>query len=206
MPQKPKSATSGLTAQQERVLNYIAAFLGSEGHPPSLEDIRDHLGLSAVSTVHEHVGRLVDKGYLSRRWNQSRSIEMAPGSRRWTRLVPLTGKLAAGQPLGAPDVEKAIAVPADLAVDSGDFAVTVADGSLAPHGILAGDTLVIGALGPRPPKGALVIATAADGAVVIRRVADGNAGQRHLGANSKVASPPSFTVLGRVVGLLRNYR
>jgi repressor LexA len=206
MPEKPKSRLSGLTAQQKRVLNYIAAFVGSEGRAPSLEEIRDHLGLSAVSTVHEHVARLVDKGHLSRRWNQPRSIEMAEGSRRWARLVPLVGRVAAGQPLEELRVPEEIAVPATLASGSGDFAVTVGDDSFAESGILADDTLVIAAATGGMHAGPLVLATVENDSIVIRRLARDDVAQSPAGGELKGRGSGAFRVLGEILGLLRKYR
>jgi repressor LexA len=206
MPRRPKPPLSSLTAQQERILNYIAAFAGSEGRPPSLEEIRKHLRLAAVSTVHEHIGRLVDKGYLSRRWNRSYSIEMAAGSRRWARLVPLAGSVAAGQPLEPPNGLEEIAVPADLVAAAGDFAVSVVDGSFGAHGILAGDTLVISTVAERLGEHALTLATAGDGGVVLRRAGDRDAGRETVGVGAEAPGAPGLRVLGRVVGLLRRYR
>jgi repressor LexA len=203
MPRKPKSSTSPLTAKQTRVLNYIAAFVGSEGRPPSLEEIRDHLGLSAVSTVHEHVGQLVEKGYLSRQWNRSRSIEMAEGSRRWTRLVPLVGRIMAGKPFEELHTPEEIGVPAAFATGPGDFAVTVGDDSFAEHGIVTDDTLVIAARADFLRAGGLVLGTTGDEATVLVRVAD--ADRKHRVAGAGASGPMDFRVLGEVAGLLRTY-
>jgi len=204
MPRKPKSPSSGLTTQQTRVLNYIAAFVSSEGRPPSLEEIRDHLGLSAVSTVHEHVGRLVEKGYLSRRWNRSRSIGMAEGSRRWTRLVPLVGRIMAGKPLEKLQAPEEIAVPAAFARGAGDFAVTAGDDSFAQHGILTDDTLVITAPAEFVRAGALVLGTAGADEIVLRRITETD--RERAAGGVGVNGSMELRVLGEVTGLLRMYR
>ncbi len=204
MPRKPKSPSPGLTTQQTRVLNYIAAFVGSEGRPPSLEEIRDHLGLSAVSTVHEHVGLLVEKGYLSRQWNRSRSIGMAEGCRRWTRLVPLVGRIMTGKRLEALRAPEEIAVPAAFATGAGDFAVTAGDDSFAEYGILADDTLVIAESADSMRAGALVLGTMGGDEIVLRRIAETDREPPVAGVD--VTGWMDFRVLGEVAGLLRRYR
>ena len=206
MPHKPKSSSTGLTGQQRRVLNYIGAFVGSEGRAPSLEEIRDHLRLSAVSTVHEHVGRLVEKGYLSRQWNRSRSIEMAEplGRRRWARVVPLVGRIVAGEPLE--ELQEEIAVPATFAIDPGDFAVTVGDDSFAEHGILTDDTLVIGNVGDAVRVDALVLGVVDGNEIVVRRLAVTDVTESTVGAEPGVGGRRGFRVLGEVAGLMRKYR
>jgi repressor LexA len=207
MSQKRKSPSSGLTGQQKRVLNYIGAFAGSEGRAPSLEEIRDHLGLSAVSTVHEHVGRLVEKGYLSRQWNRPRSIEMAEplGRRRWARLVPLVGRVVAGRPLQELRVGEEIAVPATLVEGTGDFAVTVGDDSFAEHGVLTDDTLVIAGGADSVRTGGLVLAVVGD-EVFLRRFSGLDVAASTSSVDPSETGSKIVRVLGGVSGLLRKYR
>ncbi|MDD3643780.1 MAG: transcriptional repressor LexA [Candidatus Krumholzibacteria bacterium] len=64
-----------LTRRQRQVLDFIRRFQERRGYSPSLGEIAAHLGLSAVSTVHEHLSNLQAKGLLRRGWNRSRAIE-----------------------------------------------------------------------------------------------------------------------------------
>ena len=41
-----------LTKRQKEVLNFLKTFMEVEGYSPSLDKIREHLGLSSVSTAH----------------------------------------------------------------------------------------------------------------------------------------------------------
>jgi repressor LexA len=106
-----------LTRRQREVLDVIRRFIDKQGYSPSLEEIGAELGLSSVATVHKHVTLLVEKGYVRRTWNQNRSIELTEPDSSGTFKLPLSGTIAAGQPLDA--------VPTDesICVRDGDFVV-----------------------------------------------------------------------------------
>ncbi|MFK7896789.1 MAG: transcriptional repressor LexA [Myxococcota bacterium] len=72
--------TAALTKRQRQIFDFISDFVGKEGYSPSLEEIAKAFGLSSVATVHKHVKHLVDKGYLRKAWNRSRSVEPVPVS------------------------------------------------------------------------------------------------------------------------------
>ncbi|PIR77180.1 MAG: repressor LexA, partial [Candidatus Magasanikbacteria bacterium CG10_big_fil_rev_8_21_14_0_10_38_6] len=55
-----------LTKRQKEIFDYICTYLEENEVSPSLEEIKEKFGLSALSTVHEHITELVDKGYLRR--------------------------------------------------------------------------------------------------------------------------------------------
>ena len=63
-----------LTRRQKQVLDVIRDFINERGYSPSLEEIGGELGLSSVATVHKHVHHLVEKGFLKKAWNRSRSV------------------------------------------------------------------------------------------------------------------------------------
>ncbi|MEI7579925.1 MAG: hypothetical protein WCJ58_07910 [bacterium] len=64
-----------LTKRQREILEYIRIFRELNGYSPSLIDIKTQFKLSAVSTVHEHIQNLQQKGYLLKEINQARSIK-----------------------------------------------------------------------------------------------------------------------------------
>jgi repressor LexA len=63
-----------LTPRQKEVLDYIAGYIDERGYSPSFEEVASALQLASLATVHKHVTALEQKGYLSRRYNESRSI------------------------------------------------------------------------------------------------------------------------------------
>jgi len=188
-----------LTRQQRRIMNFIGEFLEMEGYAPTLDEIRAHLGLSAVSTVHEHVDRLIDKGYLSRGWNQSRSLVVSSETRGKLRSarIPL---------LGRPET---IPVPESMLGRKETFALDVSGDSMVDEGILDGDTLIVEKV-ETADNGALVIALIEGRDAVVKRFFKRGSRVELVSANE--SRPPLVLdgrvvrVQGIVVGLLRRYR
>ena len=65
-----------LTAQQSKVLNFVAEFLRRNGFPPTLREIGEAIGLSNVNAVRGHVTALEKKGYVARSPDKARSIRI----------------------------------------------------------------------------------------------------------------------------------
>ncbi len=53
-----------MTEAQQRVYDYVAAFIKLEGYPPTVREIGAALGYSSSATTQQHVRALVEKGYL----------------------------------------------------------------------------------------------------------------------------------------------
>jgi SOS-response transcriptional repressor LexA len=66
--------TANLTKKQKEVFDFINAYISENGISPTIEEVRKQLKLKAVSTVHEHINSLREKGYLSKAENSARSI------------------------------------------------------------------------------------------------------------------------------------
>ena len=65
---------SNLTKKQKQVFDFINTYIAENGISPTIEEIRKKLKLKAVSTIHEHINSLMEKGYLSKSENFARSI------------------------------------------------------------------------------------------------------------------------------------
>ena len=72
-------------AANARSTTSCAISSSEHGYSPSLEEIGAHFGLSSVATVHKHVQHLVEKGYLRKAWNRSRSVEPVEEAERAPR-------------------------------------------------------------------------------------------------------------------------
>ncbi|MBW2496124.1 MAG: transcriptional repressor LexA [Deltaproteobacteria bacterium] len=142
-----------LTRRQREIYDFICEFVEAQGYSPSLEEIAGAFGLSSVATVHKHVKHLVDKGYLRKAWNRSRSVEPAPREESVEGLsLPILGTVAAGSPIEAiePDAASAekLSVPLDLvgggARGGGDhYVLRVRGDSMIEDQICDGDLVVI---------------------------------------------------------------
>jgi len=65
-----------ITKRQKEVLDFIKSYIGHNGYSPTLEEMKKRLHLSAVSTVHQHINALIDKGYIKKFDNLARAIEI----------------------------------------------------------------------------------------------------------------------------------
>lgn len=65
-----------LTERQKQVLIFIQKNTDKWGDSPTLQEISQHFGYKAVSTAHELVDRLSEKGYVSREPNVRRGIRI----------------------------------------------------------------------------------------------------------------------------------
>ena len=138
-----------LTRRQREIYDFISRFVEEQGYSPSLEEIAGAFGLSSVATVHKHVKHLVDKGYLRKAWNRSRSVEPVPDeSPAEGHHLPILGTVAAGRPIEAiePDaaVADTLAVPADMVGGRRNhFVLRVRGDSMIDDQICDGDLVVI---------------------------------------------------------------
>lgn len=95
-----------LTKRQEDVLKYIKKYVVEHGYPPAIREIGDALGLSSPATVHSHLNRLVQNGYLKKTSSKFRTLEVLGNNEFATSegeivKVPLLGKVTAGNPIEA---------------------------------------------------------------------------------------------------------
>lgn len=58
------------------MLNFVESFISGHGYGPSYREIMRGLGYSSVATVALHIDNLIDKGYLRKKDNSARSLEV----------------------------------------------------------------------------------------------------------------------------------
>lgn len=132
-----------LTSKQKQILDFIKIYNKKNGVSPTFEEISKYIG-KAFSTVHEHVGALIKKGYLIKNDNDPRGIELNEQKKSLIE-IPIMGTIAAGQPI------EEIAVPDGTVMLTRDevgktgkfFALRVVGNSMIDEGIFDGDTVVI---------------------------------------------------------------
>lgn len=62
--------------KQQELLSFVDGFIKGNGYGPSYREIMRALGYKSVSTVAIHIDNLIAKGYLNRRDNSARSLEV----------------------------------------------------------------------------------------------------------------------------------
>jgi repressor LexA len=139
-----------LTRRQREIYEFIRDFVKRKGYSPSLEEIGSHFGLSSVATVHKHVSHLVEKGFLQKAWNRSRSVEPVEdlgAEAAETTYLPVLGTVAAGSPIEAIEDDGAterIAVPPEMVHRPGEtFVLRVRGDSMIDEQIRDGDLVVV---------------------------------------------------------------
>jgi len=133
-----------LTRRQREVYDYIRSFVAENGYSPSLEEIGAHFDLSSVATVHKHVQHLVEKGYLRKAWNRSRSVEPMDEPAARSVTLPLLGTVAAGAPIEAIEDAETFDVPPDLVSARGEnYVLRVRGESMIEDQICDGDYVVV---------------------------------------------------------------
>ena len=158
-----------LTAKQLEILSYLSAFQEDHGYAPSVREICEGVHLSSTSSVHGHLSKLEEKGYIKRDSSKSRSIEILirpeqttpestplfaktertniiPSSRRTPDLaaVPILSKVRAGEPiLAADNIESYYPVPAEYTRGADCFMIRVQGESMIEAGIFENDLILV---------------------------------------------------------------
>jgi len=68
--------TERSTKRQKELLDFVDFFIKEHGYGPSYREVMTALGYKSVSTVAIHINGLIEKGYLRKRDNSARSLEV----------------------------------------------------------------------------------------------------------------------------------
>ena len=197
-----------ITKRQKEVLEFVKSFIANKGYSPTLEEIRKKLRLSAVSTVHQHINALIDKGYIKKFDNLARAIEINVQSKEIGNFIelPLLGTIAAGEPIEAIEIPETISVPRELTSKQGKhYALRVQGDSMQDAGIFDSDTVIIREQ-PAVDNGEIGVAIINGNEATLKRIYVEKNRVRLQPANESYE--PIFTknveIQGKVTGVLRN--
>ena len=189
-----------------RVMDYIRKFSEENGYTPSVREIGKECGIKSTATVHSYIARLQSKGYLNKTENKKRAVTIGKGT---GVTVPLIGTVTAGQPIFAyENYEDYFTFPAGEFKGEELFMLRVQGTSMIDAGIMDGDKIIVRRQ-ETAQNGDIVIAFVEDSATVKRFFAKN--GQIILHPENEALSdmifaPEEVSILGKVVGLMRNYR
>ena len=68
--------TERSTKKQKELLAYVDNFIKEHGYGPSYREVMSGMGYKSVSTVAVHIDGLIERGYLRKRDNSARSLEV----------------------------------------------------------------------------------------------------------------------------------
>jgi repressor LexA len=159
-----------LTWRQRKVLQVIRESVERRGHPPSMREIGEAVGLTSTSSVSFQLSTLQSKGYLRRDAGRPRTVEVRlpghpavrperepvteavldvpPGGgvipSQESARVPLLGRIAAGGPILADEeVEDSFLLPRRLVGEGELFMFQVKGDSMINAAIADGDWVVV---------------------------------------------------------------
>ncbi len=128
--------------KQTEILEFIQYKIENEGYSPSIREIAAKVNLKSTSSVHHHLNNLIEKGLLSKKANQPRTLTSNKIITSF-KTVPIVGEIAAGSPLLAEENKIGeISVPQDK-FNQNLFALKVNGDSMLDAGIHDGDIVVI---------------------------------------------------------------
>ncbi len=188
------------------VMDYIRKFSEENGYTPSVREIGKECGIKSTATVYSYLQKLQDKGYLNKASNKKRSVTLTRSS---GVNIPLIGTVTAGQPIFAyENYEDYYTFPADEFKGEDLFMLRVQGTSMIDAGIFNGDKIIV-----RRQE------TAENGEIVVALVEDSATVKRFFRRDGKIVLHPEneslsdmvfengeVAILGKVIGLMRNYR
>lgn len=188
-----------------KIMDYIRKFSEENGYTPSVREIGAQCGIKSTATVHSYIERLQERGYLTKADNKKRSVSL---NRTSGVNIPLIGTVTAGQPVFAyENYEDYYTFPAGEFRGSDLFMLRVQGTSMIDAGIYNGDKIIV-----RRQQ------TAEDGEIIVALVDDSATVKRLYRRDGKIVlhpenealadmifEPEEVSVLGKVVGLMRNY-
>ena len=204
-----------ITKRQRQVYDFIAEFVQRNQYSPSFEEIGEGLGLTSLATVHKHISNLEKKGLLSRDYNRSRSIDLHPPKGRLKQsmsvnsgtMVPLMGRIAAGQPIEAIERAETISL-ADFTRSKEVFALEVRGESMQDEHIRDGDYVLVEKT-KVAHNGDIVVALVEGSDATLKRLYREGENIRLQPSNAKmkpiIVAAKNVEVQGRVIGVLRKY-
>ena len=154
-----------LHPRRVEILRYLARRANVEGPPPSVREIGAAVGLSSSQTVHHHLGRLEEEGYVSRMGRGARTLGLTGKGWEAAGHMALLGRIAAGRGLEAVATDEAYSLAAELlASRSGKrrYLLRVVGQSMVGARIEDGDLLVVEE-DESPPDGSIVVVLLREG-------------------------------------------
>ena len=91
-----------LPPRQQKILDFIQEFISDNGIPPTIRDIQRACDLSSTSVVDYNLHKLRQEGFLNRKPEVARGIELLDDDGQPVSNAPrvqIVGGIAAGSPL-----------------------------------------------------------------------------------------------------------
>ena len=200
-----------LTSRQTFILQEIKKLVAKKGYPPTVREIGEETNLSSPATIHFHLKKLEEKGYIKKGGNKNRTLEiLVPNEYIQEKEnvvdVPLLGKVTAGTPIEAIETpDEYFSLPANLITTKSDvFTLRVSGESMINVGIYDGDILIVERKNTAR-NGETVVAMNENNEATVKTFYKEN-GYFRLQPENDTMEPiilKECTILGKVIGLYR---
>jgi repressor LexA len=183
------------------VLKFIQDYIAENGFAPSVREVCNNCGIKSTATAFQYMNRLSEQGQINKVGLKKRAISV----KQQTVNVPLIGTVAAGQPIFATEnYEDNYSIPSNFFSGEDLFMLTVHGSSMIKIGMLDGDKIIV-----KKQQ------SAENGEIVVALVDDSATVKRFYKRDGKIILHPEndemedfvfddVTILGKVVGLMRN--
>ena len=202
-----------LTTRQEYILQVIKKLIAKNGYPPTVREIGAKANLSSPATIHFHLTKLEEKGYIKKGNSKNRTIEVLVPNEYIEKdenviEVPLLGKVTAGTPIEAIETpDEYFALPANLVNSKKEiFTLRVSGESMINVGIYDGDILIVEKQNTAR-NGETVVAMNSDNEATVKTFYQEN-GYFRLQPENDTMEPiilKEVTILGKAIGLYRRF-
>lgn len=200
-----------LTIRQSYILQAIKKLIAKNGYPPTVREIGKEANLSSPATIHFHLKKLEEKGYIKKGDNTNRTLEiLVPNEYLQEKEnvvdVPLLGKVTAGNPIEAIETpNEYFSLPTNLIAKKKEvFTLRVSGESMINVGIYDGDILIVERR-DTARNGETVVAMNENNEATVKTFYKEN-GYFRLQPENDTMDPiilKECTILGKVIGLYR---
>ena len=202
-------AIEHLSPQRAAVLAFLQRELAA-GRAPSLAEIALAFGFASRNAAQKHVQALVADGLLEQATGRSRGLRL-PGGPVDLLPLPVLGRVAAGQPIGADigldnGLEDRLWLDRRLFSPTPDYLLKVQGDSMIDDGILDGD--LVGVQRSTDARDGQTVIARIDGELTIKRLQRNARRLRLLPRNPahapiEIARGQDFAIEGVYCGLVR---
>lgn len=203
-----------LYKRQKEILDFISQYIQKNGSSPTLQEIADAMGLSSLSTVHEHLETLDRKGVIKRFEGAVRGIEIIDDfidSTLQGVQLPLVGYIAAGEPIDAIEnpLETVTVAPDLVSGTKRCYVLQVKGDSMIEEGIFDGDHVVIQQQ-ETAENGDIVVALLNNEFATLKTFYKEKGGKIRLQPENSTMDPiivdaDELQIQGKVTGVIRRY-
>ncbi len=188
----------------EQIYNYIEDYVKQNNNSPTVREICAHFNFTSTSSGDYYLKRLENMGKITRGKNKNRAIELTNKSFS-TITLPLLGTIAAGKPILAEEnLTEQFSFSENLFSGTDLFLLKVKGDSMVNVGIYNNDYVVISK--QSVANNGEIIACLIDNEATVKRYYKENRYFRLQPENSFMQPiyTDHLTILGKVVGLIRN--